>query len=179
MVVLGEPTGKSFAEIVALAQDHHQPCPSTIVQHLNFHTRTQKPGELISEFVARLQKSSEFCGFKETLEDMLRDHLVCGCKDKRLQCKLLVEKRLTFKQALAIAKATEAAEREVRKRSPTNSPAPVNAIHGEKLSIPKTTTNRKIIQYGMLQMWGQAQWNRLQASRTTVPHLQEERPHTM
>ena len=43
--------------------------------------------------------------FKDTLADMLRDRLVCGCRDRRLQCKLLAEKDLTFDQALAIAKA--------------------------------------------------------------------------
>ena len=112
LVAPGKPTDKSFSEIVALVQDHHQPLPSMIVQWFNFHTRTQKPEESVSEFVAQLRKLFEFCGFQETLEDMLRDRLVCGCKDKRLQCKLLAVKDLTFRQALAIAKATGAAERE-------------------------------------------------------------------
>ena len=44
LVAPGKPTDKSFSEIVVLVRDHHQPRPSTIVQHFNFHTRTQKPG---------------------------------------------------------------------------------------------------------------------------------------
>ena len=66
--------------------------PIHIVQRFNSHTRTQKPVESISEFVAQLRKLSKFCGFKDSLEDMLRDCLVCGCKDLWLQCKLLAEK---------------------------------------------------------------------------------------
>ena len=45
---------------------------------------------------------------------MLRDCLVYGYKDKQLQCTLLVEKDLTFQQALIIAKATEAAAKETQ-----------------------------------------------------------------
>ena len=42
LVAPSKPIDKSFTEIVALVRDHHQPRPSTIVQHFNFHTRTQK-----------------------------------------------------------------------------------------------------------------------------------------
>ena len=84
------------------------------MQHFNFHTRTQKPGEKISEFVAQLRKLSEHCEFGETLEDMLRDRLVCGCRDHHLQCKLLAESDLNFEKAFKIAKAAETAEKEAR-----------------------------------------------------------------
>lgn len=136
LVAPGKPTDKSFTEIVALVKDHHQPRPSTIVQRFNFHTRTQKPGESISVFVAQLRKLSEFCDFKDTLEDMLRDRLVCGCKDKRLQCKLLAEKDLTFTQALSIAKATETAEKEARDLQETTT-APVNSLQGGRKTCVK------------------------------------------
>ena len=59
---------------------------------------------------------------------MLRDCLVCGCK-------LLAEKDLTFQQALTIAKATEAAEKEVRDlQQPVK--VPVNAVQGGKRTPP-------------------------------------------
>ena len=45
---------------------------------------------------------------------MLRDRLVCRCKDQRLQCKLLAEPELTFDKAFKIAKAIEAAEKETK-----------------------------------------------------------------
>ena len=45
-----------------------------------------------------------------TLDDMLQYHLVCGCKDSRLQCKLLAEPDLTFEKAFKQATAMEAAE---------------------------------------------------------------------
>jgi len=129
LVAPGKPTDKTFAEIVTLVRDHHQPRPSTIVQRFNFHTRTQKPGEKISEFVAQLRKLSEHCEFGETLEDMLRDRLVCGCRDQRLQCKLLAEPDLNFEKAFKIAKAMETAEREAKDLHETPA-APVNSMRG-------------------------------------------------
>ncbi len=41
---------------------------------------------------------------------MLRDRLVCGCQDKRLQYKLLADPELTYEKAMTAAKASETAD---------------------------------------------------------------------
>ena len=109
-----KPTDKSFAELVTLVKEHQQLAPSFIVQHYNFNTRVQQPGETISAFVAQLRKIARDCLYGETLEDMLRDRLVCGCRDHRLQCKLLADPALTFEKAMTIAKSNETAEQGAR-----------------------------------------------------------------
>ena len=114
LVAPGKPTEKTFVELVELVRNHHQPTPSFIVQRYNFHMRLQRPGESIGEFVAQLRKLSEHCRFGGTLDDMLRDRIVCGCRDKKLQCKLLAEAELTLAKAFASAKAMETAEREAK-----------------------------------------------------------------
>ena len=68
----------------------------------------QRPEETDGQFIAELRKLSEYCEFGGTL-DMLRDRLVCGCKDSRLQCKLLAESDLTFERVFKQAKAMETA----------------------------------------------------------------------
>ena len=45
---------------------------------------------------------------------MLRDRLVCRCKDQHLQCKLLAEPELTLDKAFKIAKAMEVMENETK-----------------------------------------------------------------
>lgn len=99
LVAPAKPTDKTFAQLVALVKEHQQPTPSFIVQRYHFNTRVQRPGESISEFVAQLRKISEHCRYGDSLDDMLRDRLVCGCLDKRLQCKLLADPELTFAKA--------------------------------------------------------------------------------
>ena len=45
---------------------------------------------------------------------MLRDRLVCGIADQRIQRRLLTEPDLTFAKALELAQAAEAADRNTR-----------------------------------------------------------------
>ena len=105
------PTTKSFAELVALVKEHQQSTPSFIVQRYHFYTRVQQLGESIIKFMAQLRKLAHDCQFGTTLEDMLRDRLVCGCRDKRLQYKLLADKALTYETAIQIAQSSEMAEK--------------------------------------------------------------------
>ena len=51
------------------------------------------------------------CDFGASLEEMLRDRLVCGIKDEHFQRHLLAEPNLTFKKAQDIAQALESADR--------------------------------------------------------------------
>ena len=68
----------------------------------------------MSEFVAGLRRLSKYCQFAATLDDMLRDRLVCGIWNRRLQQRLLAETDLTFQKALDISQAIEAAESNAR-----------------------------------------------------------------
>ena len=87
-----KPTDKSISEILELARDHFCPSRSVIVQRYNFNCRTQKEGETVSQFCAELRRLSEYCEFGNTLNDMLRDRLVCGIRDIKLQRRLLAER---------------------------------------------------------------------------------------
>ena len=69
--------------------------------------------ESVAKFVAELRRLSAFCEFGTTLNDMLRDRLICGINDSRMQRSLLAaEKDLTFKDAFAKAQAMESADAE-------------------------------------------------------------------
>ena len=92
----------------------------------------RKPGESISEFIADLRKLLEHCNYGAVLNDMLRDRLVCGCKDKRLQSQLLAITGLTFDDALKTAKAYETAQRGANdlQAEPTQS-THIHAVKGQ------------------------------------------------
>ena len=136
LVSPSKPTDKTFAQLVKLVQDHHQPPPSAIVQRKNFHTRVRREGETISQFIASLRKLSEYCNFGESLDEMLRDRIVCGCNDKRLQCKLLAEgsqAELTFNKAQKLALAFESAERESRDlQQPIAQPTQIHVLKSKR-----------------------------------------------
>ena len=60
-------------------------------------------------YVAELRKIAEHCDYGE---DMLLDRLVCGTNNKAIQRRLLAKTDLTFADAMEVALAAEAAERD-------------------------------------------------------------------
>ena len=90
-------------------EGHLHPSPNPIAERFRFNTRDRQPSETISEYMAVLRKLSEHCEYNKTLEDMLRDRLVCGVKNEKIQHRLLSEDKLTLKTALTIAQSMESA----------------------------------------------------------------------
>ena len=108
-----KPGDVELKEILEKLENHFLPKPSVIVEQFKFHSRSRLEGENVAEFVAGLRRLSEHCKFGTTLEDMLRDRLVCGIRDDRIQQRLLGERELTVEKAVEIATATEMASRNV------------------------------------------------------------------
>ena len=115
------PTSSTYKDITELVQEHYNPKPSTIVERFKFNSPNQQSGESISNYVANLRQMTEFCDFGISLEDMLRDRLVCGIHDIRIQRCLLAEPNLTFKKALELAIALETVDRDTKDLQDQNS----------------------------------------------------------
>ena len=109
-----KPTDKSLVELVNLVKNHLNPRPSSIVYRCKFNSRFRQQGETIQQYVAELRNLSEHCEFGEILEKMLRDRLVCGVNDERIQRRLLAESQLKFKKAMELATAMETADKNTR-----------------------------------------------------------------
>ncbi|KAG8142799.1 hypothetical protein E2320_005995 [Naja naja] len=84
-----------------MPQSHH------IARRHAFRQRTQAENESVSEYVAALRSAALHCGFRDQLDDMLLDQLVCGVRDLRLQRRLLAKADLTLKQGIEEARAAE------------------------------------------------------------------------
>ncbi|KAJ8338235.1 hypothetical protein SKAU_G00372010 [Synaphobranchus kaupii] len=108
-----KPSSKMYDELKVLMQNHFSPKPSEIVQRYKFDSRSRQPNETVSEYVAELRQIAHDCNYGQTLEQMLRDRLVCGINDDRIQRRLLAETDLTFEKAYKMAVAAEAASRNV------------------------------------------------------------------
>ncbi|XP_039543047.1 uncharacterized protein K02A2.6-like [Pimephales promelas] len=108
-----KPSEKTFQQLVTLLKNHFNPQPSEIVQRFRFDSRMKKPTETVTEYVAELRRLAQDCNYGATLDQMLRDRLVCGIDDDRIQRRLLSEANLTFETAFKIAVANEAASKNV------------------------------------------------------------------
>ena len=120
-------TDIAYGTLLEKINKHFNTCPSVIIERYKFHSRIQQPGESITAFVAELRKLTEFCGFGDTVNKMLRDRFVAGLNNTRIQHHLLAETTLTFTKAQEIAQAMELAERDVQSIQ-ADSQTPVHKI---------------------------------------------------
>ena len=95
-----KPEDKSFVELTSALRKHFQPTRSAIIEQFQCHDQVWKPRESVATFVSELHCLSQFCGFRDSIEDMLRDRLVCGINDDGLQERLLAEPDLTYAKAV-------------------------------------------------------------------------------
>ena len=112
------------------------------------------PYESVSQFVAALRQLSEYCDYNATIDEMLRDRLVCGIKEDRIQRRLFAEPGLTFKKAIKVSFAMEMAVKnahdlQVQELKPVHKVTKRNRemedcyrCGGQKKDIPKETRNR-------------------------------------
>lgn len=66
----------------------------------------QKEGQSFDHFLAELKKAVKTCEYKEE-DEMIRDRVVLGIKDKTTQERLLREERLDLTKAIAFCRITE------------------------------------------------------------------------
>ena len=118
------------------------------MERFKFHSRFRNPGESIATFVAELRSLAEFCNFRDTLETMIRDRLVCGINDIAIQKHLLAEPNLTYAKAIEIAQATETAAQslhELRSKPEEGRASPKLVIHRTTASSPSSTESSSIV----------------------------------
>ena len=108
------PSEKSYDELVNVLEQHYNPAPSEIVERFRFYCRTRKPGESVANFLAQLRSLAAHCNYGDTMENMLRDRLVCGINDYSIHKRLLAEPNLTYKKAVELARGLETADRNVK-----------------------------------------------------------------
>ena len=77
-----------------LVQEHFKPKPSVIVERFKFNCGDQQQGETISVSLGELRRLPESCEFGATLDEMLRDRLVCVASNDKIQRRLLAKPNL-------------------------------------------------------------------------------------
>ena len=113
LVSPARPADETFEGLVKILREHFNPTASVTVQRFKFHTRSRQPGESVGDFISELRKLAEDCNFGPTLDDMLRDRLLCGINNDIIQKRLLIEKDLTYAKAYSIATAQELAQKNI------------------------------------------------------------------
>ena len=118
-----------FEELCTLMERHIRLAPNVIHERFLFNTRAKKEDESISEYVTLLRKMSEHCNFEEKVNEHIRDRLVVGVKDEKIQERLLGERTLTLEKAIEIAVSMESARKYSRLMPGTSTSETETPIH--------------------------------------------------
>jgi transposase InsO family protein len=142
-----KPTDKSYRDLITLLQKHYHPPPSSFISRYKFHTRTRQPGESIGNYVAHLKEIGQHCQFGDDLNNSVRDRLVIGVNDTRIQRRLLQETDLTFQKAFDIAQSMELSNQELNvlqkgSSSLNREPTSVNRVHNNRPPRANSTCYR-------------------------------------
>ena len=106
-----EPKEATFEEICTLLAEHFTPHRNMIVARYQFNSRARHKDESIALYIAALRDIAKDCKYEQTLEEMLRDRLVCGINNDKIQKSLLAQgEKLTYKKAIEVAQSVEIAD---------------------------------------------------------------------
>ena len=138
-----KPAETTFKKIVDILEKHFSPKPCEIVERYKFHSRNRKEDEGVAAYVAELRKLTEHCNFGESLPEMLRDRLVCGINNKKIQRRLLAERELTLKKAEEIALGEELTAKHVVDIQSETTPGSVNQVDAQDKNGTKDKKDRR------------------------------------
>ncbi|KAG8139302.1 hypothetical protein E2320_002061 [Naja naja] len=75
----------TWEELQEVLSNPYAPNPSCIARRYAFRRRNQAEGESVGEYMTALRSATLQCGFRDHLDEMLLDQLVCRVRDLWLQ----------------------------------------------------------------------------------------------
>jgi len=83
-----------------------------IFERAKFNLRSQQQGELVETFITDLQCLAEHCEFGVLKDELIRDRIVVGLKDKKLSEQLQLDSKLTLEKAVTQARQSETVKKQ-------------------------------------------------------------------
>ena len=101
---------------------------NVIFERAKFNLRGQQDGESVDKFITDLYCLAEYCEFGTLRDDILRDGIVVGIKDKKLSEQLQLDSKLTLEKAITKTRQSETVKKQQTFLQETKSdPPPANA----------------------------------------------------
>lgn len=105
---LSEENSVKYKVVTDSFTSYFIPKMNVIFERSKFNTRVQEMGETVKEFVTALHKLAETCDYSKfgtgMQDELIRDRLVIGLLDKKVNQKLQLEDNLTLTRAIQVAR---------------------------------------------------------------------------
>lgn len=104
---LNEAEKKQYQKVIDEFGKYCNPKKNVIYERYMFFSRKQEEGEGIDKFVTDLKKLAESCEFNEQKDSLIRDRIVLGITNLRLQERLLTREDLNLEKAINECRVAE------------------------------------------------------------------------
>lgn len=150
---LSDGQRENFDEIIRAFEAFCNQRKNTVYERFLFYQRKQREGESFDSFLTDIMKLGKNCEFGAVSDEMLRDRIVMGVSDTKLQAKLLETSNLTHTMAIDKSRANEVTKAQTTNMNDTS------AIVNEIRSTQSNSGNR----------WNQQreQWNNNNGQRSS------------
>ena len=119
-------------KILEKLEEHFAPTRNVLYERYLFHSAQQQAHETVDQCMIRLRHLAESCKFGVLHNEMVRDRLVLGCRDKGAKARLFREKDCTLKKALEALQISEATQEQLKDIGSEDNPIPINAVSQSK-----------------------------------------------
>lgn len=130
----------SYDRVIAKFEEFCKPRKNTVYERYVFYQRMQHEGESFDVYLMDIKRLVRSCEFGATENEMLRDRIVMGVADKRLQKRLLETATLTYDTAVEKARTNEAT---AQQSETMNKGAAINEIQPSQSSTHAYTQSNE------------------------------------
>lgn len=111
---LSKEDQKDEKKIIDAFEDYIKPRKNVIYDRYLFYSRNQVEGETFESFVKDIKRLAESCEFGSEKENMIRDRVVIGIRNRENQERLLRMPQLTLNKAIDVCRAGEISKSQVK-----------------------------------------------------------------
>ena len=143
-----EGEGMQFNGIIEKFDNHFKPRKNLTYMRFSFFTSRQEEQDKFDEFYTKLRKLSEDCEFNQLRDSLIKDMIIIGIRDKKLQKRLLRENDITLEKVLSNCRASEASKLQTKSIHQSSKPPPTTSdtlIH--QLQNKNDNNNKELIKY--------------------------------
>ena len=127
-----------YSVAIRALDDYFLPQTNIPYERHCFRQLQQDNNETVDQFVTRLRQQADLCNFAEQKDEHIRDQFIDKCKSDILRRQLLEKREVTLANALEIARAKEAAEKQAAKMVINKvAQSEVNMTHSKVKHYPK------------------------------------------
>ncbi|XP_034038462.1 golgin subfamily A member 3 [Thalassophryne amazonica] len=109
---LSDAEKKKYATVKEAFEKHYVGKHNVIFERAQFNSRRQHEGESAESFITALHKLAENCGFGVLKDELIRDRVVVGIRDKRLSEQLQMDSELTLAKAIQKVRQSESVKKQ-------------------------------------------------------------------